>query len=72
MLSCRLAYNSRQSAPRHTPHRVYTHLPAAKNQSLLLWRNTRLLLDFLLDPSDLDTGEGQKRVHDVAEYVTNT
>ena len=60
MLSCRPAYNGRPSAPRHTSSRVYTHLPAAEDQPLLLWRNTRLLLDFLLDPSDLDTRRVKK------------
>jgi len=32
---------------------IVWHLPAAEDQPLLLWRNTRLFLDFLLDPSDL-------------------
>ena len=37
---------------------VYIQLPPAENQPLLLWWDTRLLLDFLLDPSDLDTSRG--------------
>lgn len=32
------------------------HLPASKNQSLLWWWYTRLLLDFLLDTCDLVQG----------------
>ena len=44
--------NTAQSLP------VYIHLPPAKDQPLLLWWDTRLLLDFLFDPSDLNTGRG--------------
>jgi hypothetical protein len=32
---------------------IDVHLSATEDEALLLRRNTRLLLDFLLDPSDL-------------------
>jgi len=32
---------------------INVHLPAAEDEALLGRRNTRLLLDFLLNPSDL-------------------
>ena len=35
------------------PRRSNVHLSATKDEALLWRRNTRLLLDFLLDPSDL-------------------
>jgi hypothetical protein len=33
--------------------KINVHLSATEDETLLRWRNTRLLLDFLLDPSDL-------------------
>ena len=47
------------------PHPIqpgYAHLPPTEDQPLLLWRNTRLLLDLLLDVSDLHTSGGLERV----------
>ena len=32
---------------------IHVHLPAGEDETLLWRRNARLLLDFLLDPSDL-------------------
>lgn len=51
------------------PDAAYAHLPATEDQPLLLWRDTRLLLDFLLDPSDLDTGGGARKVSGCASGI---
>ena len=32
---------------------IHIHLPASEDKTLLYWWNARLLLDFLLDPGDL-------------------
>jgi len=37
--------------------KINVHLSATEDEALLRRRNTRLLLDFLLDPSDLQQQE---------------
>jgi hypothetical protein len=68
MLNSRAVFSSGLWAPRgkaggrSEKGRVYgfivinVHLPATEDEALLWRRNTRLLLDFLLDPGDLREG----------------
>lgn len=53
------------SASRRTDQCEDAHLLAAKNQPLLLWGNARLLLDLLLDPSDLNVDGGYRMFQDM-------
>jgi hypothetical protein len=63
---------SRPSLLHRTASRLYVQLPAAEDQPLLLWRHTRLLLNLLLDPSDLDAGGGSENVPRYASDIRLT
>lgn len=53
---------SRPSVPHRATQCGYAHLPAAKDQPLLLWGDTRYFFDLLLDSSDLGAGGGLQKV----------
>ena len=47
----------------------FAQLPAAEDQSLLGWGNTRLLLHLLLDLKDLNAGGGLQNVSIYAQDI---